>query len=223
MQIAKRRATRLAGVALVAAGMVTAMATAASTASASASTSATAPATGNTAGPAAVSPALSWPSGNITWRNAESGQFLESQGDNWSPSSWYNVNTGPDETCSPSTGNCFLGTNADQWVDPSLGGGVYYEVWAPSLTTKPNVTTADACLDSNSNSSTWGSGTGSAYVIPCNQGNYQKWHEVADSYGWRLYSNQTGLCLDGGAGPHNTGIYTYTCQSAGSDSYQRWH
>lgn len=170
---------------------------------------------------AGVTPSLSWQSEPVTWSNGN-GTYLESHGDTrflpgCQPSDPCNINTSASSS---------VPSSYREWMDPSIGNGDYYEIWYASWDGSTHVSSAsDECLDSNSNTSTWGTGTGHVYVIPCNQGDNQQWWEGPTSTGWYLSDRATGLCLDGGGAPWdkaNQAVYSFTCMGNG-DSWQRWH
>ncbi|MEZ0096032.1 ricin-type beta-trefoil lectin domain protein [Streptacidiphilus sp. EB129] len=158
------------------------------------------------------------PSGPVTWQDNNDYRYVWSAGlDSSCPT---------DSSCNADTNTWDAGNNGSnqKWYDPSLGGRLYYELWATSWDGSTNVSSAhDLCLDSDSNSTMWGTGMGHVYVIPCNQGNHQKWYEKSTNSGWELQNDATGLCLDAGGDPTILGkfLYTYTC--SGGDSYQRFH
>ncbi len=171
--------------------------------------------------PNVVAPSLKWQSEPVTWTNGN-GTYLESHGDSrylpgCEPSAPCNINT---------SASTYIPPSYKEWMDPAIGNGDYYEIWYPSWDGTTHMSSAqDECLDSNSNTSTWGTGTGHVYVIPCNQGDNQMWWEGPTATGWYLSDRATGLCLDGGGAPWdkaNQEVYSFTCMGNG-DSWQRWH
>jgi hypothetical protein len=67
------------------------------------------------------------------------------------------------------------------------------------------------CLDSND--------AGSAYILPCNGGNYQNWHYLGSYFAgaYLLVDAQTGRCIEPTG---STSIGTSACNS--NDGYQAW-
>ena len=68
------------------------------------------------------------------------------------------------------------------------------------------------CLDSNN--------AGSAYILPCNGGNYQNWHYLGSYFSgaYLLVDAETGRCL---TITGSTTIGTTSCNS--NDGYEAWY
>jgi len=132
---------------------------------------------------------------------------------------WTNKGTGYD--LAYDSNNAYVGSGPGQanilqgqWYDRQQSDGTWLEA--------NQYENANWCLDSNNQ---WANGQqGNVYLTPCGTtttNNYQKWYEIPTSNGWALRDKQTGLYLDGGAGPLNHYAYTNGAYGLGNN-YQHW-
>ncbi|MEY9846489.1 hypothetical protein [Streptacidiphilus sp. MAP5-3] len=133
---------------------------------------------------------------------------------------WTNKATGDSLAYGTNCGCVYTGAGEDntpygEWYDYQQPNGTWIEA--------NDGEGGNWCLDSNTQ---WDNGQqGNVYLTSCNPptptNTYQHWYEISTSNGWALRSQQTGLYLDGGSGPANTGVYTNGAYGLGNN-YQHW-